>query len=40
MGGAYKVMFINPKYDPNNKNSIQQWVTDPITDNWSDSNVR
>lgn len=33
MGGNYKVMFINPLYDPSNKNSVQMWTSENIADN-------
>lgn len=33
-------MFVNPKYDPNNKRSIQLWTTDAIDDNQDDGTMR
>ena len=33
MGGNYKVMFINPKYDPSDRRSVQMWTSENIADN-------
>jgi hypothetical protein len=40
VGNTFKVMFINPNYDPDNKNSVQQWTSDAISDNDSASTMR
>ena len=40
VGNTFKAMFINPNYDPDNKNSVQQWTSDAISDNDSASTMR
>ena len=40
VGNNYKVMFVNPNYDPDNSNSIQMWTSDEISDNDGAGTVR
>ena len=38
--GSYKVQFINPLYDPTDKDSVQLWRSDDIKANWDAWQVR
>jgi len=40
MGGTYKIMFVNPLYDPTNKKSVQIYTTGLIKDNDNTNRVR
>jgi hypothetical protein len=39
-GSKYNIKFINPRYDPDNRNSVQVWTTRELTDNDSAARVR
>jgi len=40
MGGTFKIMFVNPKYDPTDKNSPQTVLTRSVKDNDSENTIR
>lgn len=39
-GSGFYIKFINPKYDPNNKRSIQIWTSDLISDTATSGTLR
>lgn len=40
VGNQFKVMFVNPNYDPDDNNDFPTWTSDVIDDNDSSSTMR